>query len=452
MNASRPAQEAERVVLASVLVFSGLLAQVAWLRVDDFEDGQGHREIWGAVLELAARGVPIDVLSVEDEIRGRGEHKLAGRSLARLGEEATRAAPILRRYAAEIRRRARIRRVREAALRVAEAARDPEAEPAAVEELLAEIGRDAPAVAAEGPTCARDVLQHLGERWAAGPPPRVPFGFPELDKVLGGGMEPGNLYVLGARPRVGKTALAIGIACDLAVPRSRQVVAGERPLRPVLFFSLEMTATQLIERALARESRCDLAAVRSQTPPEHARQALADGWCRLGLAPFWIDDRTRDVAEIRSRAMAFRATAVDQQVPPLIVIDYLQKARSDRREQRYTEIGDIARALKDLAKAAEAPVLALAQVNRMAAGRADQRPTLEDLREGGDIEAEADFVGLLHRPELTLTVDATADKRAAAAGLAELRVAKNRHGPEDLIKLAWIAQQTRFAPLERRAA
>lgn len=268
----------------------------------------------------------------------------------------------------------------------------------------------------------------------------VATGWPDLDEKLGGGLHPGELAVVAARPGVGKSALAAGIADHVAVKLGL----------PVLVHSLEMSREELALRMLAAGARADFGRLRgsSSTPDEVRRiERAADA---LMEAPLSVDDRRHlTVGDIRAEARRARRRHRSDQYPDgrlgLIVVDYLQLLRpSVKGETRQVEVAEMSRALKCLAGDLNVPVLVLAQLNRLPDGRADKRPMLSDLRESGAIEQDADAVLMLYRDEMY-------NPTSADQGVAEVIIAKQRNGPMGTVKLAYIGESTLFASMARHS-
>ena len=245
-------------------------------------------------------------------------------------------------------------------------------------------------------------------------------GLKDLDELTLG-LHPSELTIVAGRTSQGKSALALTIALSVA----RTV--------PVLAFSLEMSHDALALRAIASEAHLDSYRLRGGYLSDRQWGEVSQAICALDTRQLWIDDAAGlTVSTIRARSASLDArTSLG-----LIIVDYLQLVQG-RGENRTQQVGSVARGLKALAKELHVPVIACAQLNRAADGRADKRPQLSDLRESGDIENEADTVLLLWRPE-----GHTTDH-----GIAELIVGKQRNGPLGTIRLAFIAPQTRFANL-----
>lgn len=260
-----------------------------------------------------------------------------------------------------------------------------------------------------------------------------PTGLHDLDQLLGG-FKPSQLLILGARPGCGKTSAAINFAVHSAVATGR----------PSLIFSLEMARSELSERMLSSEAMIDSRKMREGNLTGTDWTRITRAQHLLSTAPIWIDDNpTATVTEMRSKARKLKAAVGEL---GMVVVDYIQlMGTKGRTETRQTEVAEISRGLKILARELEVPVIALAQLNRSLEQRADKRPMLSDLRESGSLEQDADIVMFLYRDELYDA--ATPDK-----GTAELIVAKHRAGPTATIRLQFLAQYTRFTNLDRTQA
>ncbi len=257
----------------------------------------------------------------------------------------------------------------------------------------------------------------------------TPTGFKELDSVLAG-LQPSGLYVVGARPSMGKTALALGMVQEVAF----------KAKRPVLMFSLEMSHFEIAQRLLSAQARIDSSKLRTGNLSGVDWQRISEVLARIGDAPLWIDDNPNlTVMDIRARA---RRLAGDRSVGnlALIVVDYLQLMTGRlSADNRQVEVAEISRGLKVLAREMKCPVVALSQLSRGLETRKDKRPQLADLRESGAIEQDADVVLFIYREEV-YTPD-----NLASAGLADIIVAKNRHGPTASCKLAFVPRYVTFA-------
>jgi len=259
----------------------------------------------------------------------------------------------------------------------------------------------------------------------------TPTGFLDLDELLSG-LQPNALYIVGARPAMGKTAFALNVAAHAAV----------RAQQPVLVFSLEMGHLELTQRMLCSEANVDAKNMRDGKLKEEDWTRISNGIGRLAESQLWIDDNPNlTVMEIRAKARRLKSRAGGL---GLIVVDYLQlmTGRSGA-ESRQVEVAEISRGLKILARELQCPVLGLSQLSRTLEMRQDKRPMLADLRESGAIEQDADVVMFLYRDEVY-------NPGSESEGIAEVIVAKHRNGPTGTVQLGFVPRYTSFRNLRRQ--
>jgi replicative DNA helicase len=255
----------------------------------------------------------------------------------------------------------------------------------------------------------------------------VRTGFYDLDRLTAG-LQPGDLIVLAARPSMGKTAFALNIAENVAVSEGI----------PVVVFSMEMGASQLALRMVGSLGRIDQQHLRTGALRDDEWGRLSEAVDKLGKAPVYIDESPAlTSSELRARA---RRQARQCGRLGLIVVDYLQlmSGSSSSEENRATELGEISRGLKALAKELRCPVIALSQLNRSVESRNDKRPMMSDLRESGAIEQDADVIMFIYRDDY-YNKDASKEP-----GVAEIIIGKQRNGPVGTIKLTFLKPLTRF--------
>nr|MBA3302773.1 replicative DNA helicase [Acidimicrobiia bacterium] len=252
----------------------------------------------------------------------------------------------------------------------------------------------------------------------------LPTGYQELDRLLSG-LQPSNLVIVGARPSMGKTAFALGMAAHAALHAHK----------PVLFFSLEMSHIEITSRLICSEARVPSDRIRSGRLQDSDWPKITHAIGRLSEAELFIDDNSQvTVMEIRAKARRLKAQLGSL---GMIVVDYLQLMTGrGRAENRQVEISEISRSLKLLARELDTPVVALSQLSRGLEMRADKRPVLADLRESGSIEQDADVVMFIYRDEVY--------NAEVAGGSAEILVSKHRSGPTGRVELAFLGQYTRF--------
>ena len=264
----------------------------------------------------------------------------------------------------------------------------------------------------------------------------IPTGFSHLDKVLGGGFHRSNLILIGARPGMGKTSFALNVARNIAMKG-----------RKVLFFSLEMSNEELAQRIISTEARIVSQKLRTGDISDQDWVKLGMALSNLTNAPLYFDNSGGiNVSEMKARVR--RAKDVD-----CVIIDYLQLMSGSKKNEgnRVQEISEITRGLKLMAKDLKIPVVTCSQLSRNTAKTADHRPQLTDLRESGSIEQDADIVLMLHREGYynNGNDDGEDEKNSESANIAEVIVAKNRHGETTKVEVAWNPEFTMFSTLER---
>jgi replicative DNA helicase len=257
----------------------------------------------------------------------------------------------------------------------------------------------------------------------------VPTGFTDLD-IRTAGLQPGDLIIVAGRPSMGKTAFAINIAEHVAMHPSVSL--------PVAIFSMEMSSSQLAMRMLSSLGKLDAHKLRTGRLNDEEWSHLTDAMGRLHEAKIHVDETPAlNALEVRARARRLKREYFKL---GLIVVDYLQlMSATSQGENRATEISEISRSLKALAKELEVPVIALSQLSRAVEQRNDRRPMMSDLRESGAIEQDADVIPIIYRDEVYLP-----DKEEAK-GRAEVIIGKQRNGPIGRVDLTFLGRYTRFA-------
>ncbi len=259
----------------------------------------------------------------------------------------------------------------------------------------------------------------------------VPSGYYELDKHTGG-FQKSDLIIFAGRPSMGKTALALSIARN---------VAKEYKI-PVAFFSIEMSAIQLVIRLISAEAKIDQQKIRTGRISNKDTDLILKALGKLAGVPLIIDDSPMlTLMELKAKC---RRMQVEHNIE-LVIIDYLQLMHPPKAESREREISIISRSLKQLAKELKIPIIALAQLNRSVESRSDKRPYLSDLRESGSIEQDADVVLFVHRPDYYGIQ--TYDDNSKTEGTAEIIIGKQRNGPTGTAKLAYLKDYARFENL-----
>jgi len=405
--------DAERMVLGAMMLHREAVTDCAeMLTGPDFQHPR-HELIFDAISRLALRGEPVDATTVGDELAGDLE-RAGGRSqlFDLTGCVVTASSGP---YYAEIVRAASVtRRVRLIGARMVEL---PDQDDALdlVEAARAELDKLAIGQAGE-PSTTDDLYAAIDDLER---PPGTATPWRDLNEIIAG-WKPGAFYVIGARPGVGKSVVANAALLDMA-----------RRGSTALMFNLEMSKSEIYHRLLASVGSVDMGRIQHRTlgKPDHER--IAKAAAHIATLPLHVDDRgSIKVAQIRAKVRTMQR----QGPVGLVIVDYLQlmTGSGKRSENRQQEVSDMSRAMKLLAKEMQVPVVALSQLKRTAAAGPDRRPQMDDLRESGSLEQDADVVLLLHRD---------ADR---APDVLEMLIAKNRHGPADRgIRLAWEGEYSR---------
>ncbi len=426
---------AEQSLLGSVLIDPAALNEIAALiNGDDFYLGE-HKQIYLAMQELFLSNREIDVVTLIDMLVTRGVYdKSGGEDYIRTLSEAVPDAMNVRDYARIVKEKSVLRQLIAASNEISESAYSEQEEVTAIldhaQNLIFNIaqGRDT-----KNFRHIREVLQdvyaHLQElRTNAEGTQGVKTGFSALDRVLAG-LGRSDLVLVGARPGMGKTSFALNIATNVA----------KQTKKTVCIFSLEMSADQLVNRVLSSEALVNSHALRTGElePEDWEHLAVASG--ELSGCDILIDD----TAGMTVTAMKAKLRRV--QNLGLVVIDYLGLMQGDHHnDNRVQEVSEISRSLKILAKELMVPVICCAQLSRGPESRTDKRPMLSDLRDSGAIEQDADMVIFLYRSEYYKT-DQVSDQNTS---IAEVIIAKNRHGAVGSVNMGWNGQYTKFLTIE----
>jgi replicative DNA helicase len=432
--------EAEQSVLGGLLIDN-----MAWDRAGDVvTEGDfyryEHREIFGAIAQLINASKPADVITVFEQLQSNGKAEAVG-GLAYLNAlaQSVPSAANLRRYAEIVRERAVLRKLISASDEIATNAFNPQGR--AVAQILDEAEGKIFKIGEEGSRnkqgfisisqLAVDLIDRVTELYENGAEEvtGVRTGFFDMDRMTAG-LQKGDLIILAARPSMGKTAFALNIAENVAVQEGL----------PVLVFSMEMGASQLALRMVGSLGRIDQSGLRTGRIKDDEWGRLTEAVDKLSKAPLYIDETPGlNPAELRARAR--RMARQYGGTLGLIVIDYLQlmsgTSKSDG-ENRATELSEISRGMKALAKELQCPVIALSQLNRSVETRTDKRPMMSDLRESGAIEQDADIIMFIYRDEY-YTKD-----QCKEPGVAEIIIGKQRNGPVGTVKLTFLKPLTKF--------
>lgn len=424
--------DAEESVLGAMLLSRDAIGVVSemGLNPQDFYR-PANRHIFDAIRALYSSASPADVVTVADELRRNGLLvEVGGPDALHELQNATPAISSAGHYAKIVQETALLRQLIYAAGDIAELAYgEPDDVIKALDEAETKIFNVAEQRVTDSTRTIEEllpeVMDHLQETYDRGDIiTGVPTGYQDLDELLSG-LQPSALYIVGARPAMGKTAFGLGMAAHVA----------QHSTKPVLVFSLEMGHQELTQRILSSEARVDSTKIRT------GKLAEAD-WAKIGKAigrlevPLFLDDNPRvTVMEIRAKARRIKARFGGI---GLIVIDYLQlMGGNGSSENRQLEVSEISRSLKILARELEVPIVALSQLSRNLEARSDKRPMLSDLRESGSLEQDADVVMFLYRDEVY-------HPDSPDKGSAEVIVAKHRSGPIGSKRLVFLGQYTRF--------
>ncbi len=426
--------DAERALLGALLLAPDETDIVARIIPDGAWYDPAHSYVWQALLHLAESGVTtVDMLMLGDELRKRGQLEDCGGAafLSTLVASVPTSANA-EHYARMVREAYLHRQIIQTSLDIAGRATDTEEDAA---KLIDELGIRISGLAADRsgrrtrtaaevlPATVEYIQQlHAGDEGVLG----ISTGFPDLDEYMR--LRNGEMTILAARPSIGKTALALNIATNLALSGV-----------PVAFFSLEMTAELLMNRAVFSLSGLSESEIRKGRLTDGQWARLADAYERLGHAPLLVDDAENTVLDIRGKARRMVAKHGIQ----VIVVDYLQlvPAPVERNRNRENAVSAISGGIKGVAKELNIPALVLAQLNRQAEDNNSKgksaRPRLSHLRESGALEQDADTVALMHRP------------RDAGDVVTDIDIAKRRNGQTGSCKLLFRQGTTTFASHSR---
>ncbi|MFQ5519001.1 MAG: replicative DNA helicase [Mariprofundus sp.] len=431
------AHDAERAVLGGIMLDAEALERLEGALQSEHFYVDANARIFYVILELAAKGQPVDALTIKDQLERRNE-------LAEMGGEAYLAELItavptsanVKHYADIVRERFVLRQLLSVC---SDVSRDVYEETTlAVNEHLDVAEKNILAIAENfnrsRPSFSKmsdlmlESYKELEERYAQQKlVTGIPTGFDDLDKMTAG-MQRGDLVIVAGRPSMGKTAFSMNLAQNASLRSDDTGV--------VAVFSLEMSSQQIAMRMLACEARVDMQHLRTGRFSAEDWRKLAAASGSLAESAIHIDDTPAiSVLELRSKCRRLKREAKGLD---LVLIDYIQlmsgRANADNRAQ---EVSEISRSLKGLAKELDVPVIALSQLNRSLESRSDKRPVMSDLRESGAIEQDADVIMFIYRDEVY-------NKKPDNEGLAEIIVAKQRNGPIGDVKLTFVHKYTRF--------
>ena len=429
--------EAEQSLLGGLLIDNEALDKVADLvSVNDFYR-QDHQIIFQHIHHLIEKSQPADIVTLGESLESNSELNTVG-GLEYLGllAESTPTAANIRGYAQIIRERSIMRNLVEVGTDIVDNALSPQGRDA--QQLLDESESKIFQIAEAGKndrlgfTDIKELLPQVAERidqlFQRDNPSDVtgiPTGYKDLD-MMTSGLQPGDLIIIAGRPSMGKTSLALNMCEYVSIDTGL----------PTAVFSMEMGSTQLVSRLIGSVGKLNQHKMRTGQLDDNDWEKLSYALGQLNEAPIFIDEGSAlNPYEVRARARRLHKQCGRL---GLIVIDYLQLMGSaGSTENRATEISEISRSLKALAKELNVPVVALSQLNRSVEQRPDKRPVMSDLRESGAIEQDADVIMFIYRDEVYNPE--TPDK-----GMAEIILAKQRNGPVGRVKLTFLGEYTKF--------
>lgn len=426
--------EAEQAVLGSLLLSDGAWDIVADRVVEGDFYRKEHRLIFRAIASLAQQDKPRDVVTLSEWLEQRGDLEKAGGMLylGSLANETPSAANV-KAYADIVRERSVLRQLIQVGEGIAANAYD--AGDRAVKDLLDEAETSVFRIADEGAgrqsgfrnikdllSQAVDRIDELFNNGSA--VTGLATGFDKFDEMTSG-LQPSDLIIVAGRPSMGKTSFAMNIAENAAI----------RHRKPVAIFSMEMSGEQLAMRMISSLGRINQQNLRTGRLEDSDWPRITSAIAMLSEAPLFVDETPAlSPTELRSRARRIKR----EHDLGLIVVDYLQlMSVPQNKENRATEISEISRALKALAKELNVPVVALSQLNRSLEQRPDKRPVMSDLRESGAIEQDADVIVFIYRDEVY-------NEDSPDKGTAEILIRKQRNGPTGTCRLTFLGQYTKF--------
>jgi replicative DNA helicase len=432
--------EAEQSVLGGLLLSNDAWDAVAEMVFPSDFYRPDHRLIYHQMLKLAEANEPLDPVTVAEALNASGQLDTAGgfAYLAELAKE-TPSASNIRAYATVVRERSALRHLIQAAQDIADSGYNPEGRSS--DDLIDEAERKIMQITEQGPKAGGPVdvnplltraVEKIDELYnSGGDITGLSTGFTELDGMTSG-LQKSDLVIVAGRPSMGKTAYGMGLVEHAVLHQDK----------PILVFSMEMPADQLIVRMLSSIGRIDQTRIRNGKLEQEDWPKLSAAVSKLKDAPLYIDDTPAlTPTEIRSRAR--RVARENGGELGMVMVDYLQLMRvAGFTEGRTNEISEISRNLKAIAKEFDCPMVALSQLNRALEQRPNKRPVNSDLRESGAIEQDADVIMFIYRDEVY-------NEDSPDKGVAEIIIGKQRNGPIGICRLAFIGQFTRFENLAR---
>jgi replicative DNA helicase len=443
--------EAEMSTLGAMLLAERAAEEIVTILNEEDFYRPAHGLIFKAMKQLIHNHKPIDTVTLEDELKARGQLADSGGpnyilELANFTPSASNS----NYYAQIVLDKATLRRLEQTGREIVGVVHDPDQGDVGekvdkAEQLVFEVGRkQLGKYFTSVRSLAKEFFVDVDTIVESGQPMAgQKVDFADLDRLTSG-FYPGDFVIIGARPAMGKTSLAL----DMALNVGKEIVNKEKR-GSVAVFSLEMSSIQLVRRMASMISGVSMSVLKTGKITDDHYRRLADGCETLYELPIYIDDAS-DVTPLEMRGKCRRLKA--EFGLTMVVVDYLQLMRGSRRtENRVQEISEIARACKSMAKELDCPVIALSQLNRSVESREDKRPQLSDIRESGSIEAEADLVMLLYREAYYKAKEEHRDIpwNPDEVEEAEVIVAKHRNGPTGIVKLGFQPAYARYKTLYR---
>jgi replicative DNA helicase len=428
--------EAEQSLLGGLLIDNTAWDRLGGVLTDKDFYRPEHALIYKVIARLVGDNHPADVITVHDAIKSEQGGDLVSVDYLNSLAQNTPSAANIKGYGDIVRDRSILRRLIEVSDNIVNSAFVPEGR--SVRTLLDEAESRILQIGEEGSRKAdyleiepllRSVVARIDElynRQGGSDITGIATGFIDLDKQTSG-LQKGDLVIVAGRPSMGKTAFALNIAENVALAEGL----------PVVVFSMEMSGEQLASRLLGSVGRVDQGRMRTGKLQDDEWPRVTDAIARLSNTQILIDE-TGSLSSLELRARARRIARNFGGTLGLVVIDYLQLMSGSGSENRATEISEISRSLKSLAKELQCPVVALSQLNRGLEQRPNKRPIMSDLRESGAIEQDADLIMFIYRDEV-YHPDTTTDK-----GMAEIIIGKQRNGPIGTVRLSWQGPYTKF--------
>jgi replicative DNA helicase len=422
----------ERAVLGCVILDGEALTEclASGLSVIHFSNPVNKR-VYAAMVDLHKSGLGIDVLSLKANLRSSGNFEYVGETVLHTLEIDLPDPGNIQAYIDAVKEDALRASVHKAGLRMSQAAGDPNRSTADMLHVMSSAMRQAASMADTGKGAVRigESMDTLVEKLEEGMGTGIQTGYTGLDTMLIGLMD-GGLYIIGGRPGMGKTALALNISKHAAANQDKSVVV----------VSLEMTQEELSMRYLSDETSIPSTKIRLGMLDDEDWKKIAQARTRMANLPIRVEDS--GVETIETMGTKLRKISLASKLD-MVIVDYLQLMDGTGRGNRADDVSEISRGLKLLAKELEVPILAMSQLNRKSEDRPDKRPQLADIRESGSIEQDADAVMFVYRPEWYRQMQ-NPGQPPSAEETAELILAKNRSGPTGSARLIWDATRMRF--------